>query len=69
MSEPFGVRLRAMREETFTETGKRYSQDAAARLFHVSLSTYCKWERGLHLPDYRSCLRLAELWPDLFTQK
>lgn len=68
MPETFPARLIRVRLSKFN--GFRVmSQEAAARLFHVSISAYRRWEKGKTLPDSRSRLRMAEIWPEVFARE
>lgn len=64
--ETFGARLLRVRL-TKTINERPMSQEAAARLFLASLDTYRGWEkdRRLPMPIYR--LKIAEVWPEVFS--
>jgi hypothetical protein len=64
--EAFCIRFRMVRLTKEDELGRPLSQEKAARLFNVSLSTVRGWEKNRSLPDERSRLRLVDLWPELF---
>jgi DNA-binding transcriptional regulator YiaG len=64
--EAFCIRFRMVRMAKVDELGRPLSQEKAARLFNVSLSTVRGWEKDRSLPDERSRLRLVDLWPELF---
>ena len=55
----FGLRFRTKRLAIICFSGRPMSQEAAARLFNVSLSTVRGWEHHRSLPDERS--RIAGL--------
>ena len=62
----FGLRFRTKRLSLIMFSTRPMSQEAAARLFNVSLSTIRGWERGRSLPDERSRTAINNEWPDLF---
>lgn len=64
--EAFCIRFRTVRLAKSDELGRPLSQEKAARLFNVSLSTVRGWEKNRSLPDERSRLRLVDIWPELF---
>lgn len=70
-SEPFCIRLKQVRASKRDEIGKSLSQEASARLFNVSLSTWRAWEHNppRHLPDTRSRDLLRTMWPELFERQ
>ena len=71
MSLPFNEYLKQVRLSKKDPFGNPMSQEKAAKLLYVSISTYRAWEASppRHLPDYRSRRRLEEVWPEIFNQK
>lgn len=68
MPETFANRLQRLRVSKLTITGKPLTQEAAARLIGVCISAWRKWESGRTLPDNRSRVSLAQIWPDIFSK-
>ena len=66
MHETFAARLIAIRKSKRTPEGKPFSQEDAARLFLLSISTWRNYEHGRTLPDNRSRIRIGEFWPEVF---
>ena len=64
--ETFKGRLISVRKSKQTPQGKPFSQEDAARLFLVSISTWRNYEHGRTLPDNRSRIRIGEEWPEVF---
>ena len=66
----FNEQLKSVRLSKLDERGRTLSQEGAARLMIVSLSTYRNWEASppRALPDIRSRARLQKLWPEMFSQ-
>lgn len=62
----FGIRFKEKRLTIVCFSGRPMSQESAARLFNVSLSTIRGWEHHRSLPDERSRLAINKEWPDLF---
>lgn len=70
-NESFCIRLKQVRKSKRDDIGKVLSQEATARMFNVSLSTYRAWEHNppRHLPDSRSRDLLKSIWPELFDRQ
>jgi DNA-binding transcriptional regulator YiaG len=68
--EAFCIKLKRIRKGKIDDFGRPLSQEKAARMFNVSLSTWRAWEHEppRHLPDSRSRDLLETLWPELFNR-
>ena len=54
----FSLRLRKWRLQMAVKSGKRYSQEQAARHLKVNLDSYRKWEQGCVLPRAHVAMEL-----------
>jgi len=66
LDQTFGTRFRKWRESQKDELQRRMSQQEAAALFCVSLSTIRGWERFRCYPDERGRLKILEICPIVF---
>lgn len=71
MAETFPERFKAVRLSKISESGRPMSQEAAARLFHVSLSCLRGWEHmpPKHWPDQRNRDAIKTNWPEVFDRQ
>lgn len=51
-----------LRENSFKEDGKRYTQQDIASLLNISYQSYQAYERGVAYPTLQNFLKLAEIY-------